>query len=196
MIDVSLPLRNGMITYPGDAHYEEYAYKTHSKDHVHITRVLMETHSGTHIDAPFHMIPDGKKLSDIPLENFMGRATVLECNGPEIKASDIPDSHEKMVLFKTRNSDRYDTFHTDFTYISLEAAKKLVSHHATLAGIDYLSVEKFGSPEPVVHRELLNAGIVIVEGLYLKGVKPGNYNMVCFPLSMSEDGGPCRAILY
>ena len=196
MIDISLPLQNGMITYPGDAHYEEYAYKTHEKDHVHITRVLMETHSGTHIDAPFHMLRDGKKLSDIPLENFMGRATVIECNGTEVKESDIPKIHEKMVLFKTRNSDMYDSFHTDFVYVSLTAAKKLVSHGVKLVGIDYLSIEKFNSLQPVVHWELLKAGVVIVEGISMKGVKPGNYNLVCFPLKMSEDGGPCRAILY
>jgi arylformamidase len=196
MIDISLPLHNGMITYPGDAHYEEYAYKTHEKDHVHITRVLMETHSGTHVDAPFHMLKDGKKLSEIPLENFMGRASVIECKGTEIKESDIPDTHEKMVLFKTKNSEMYDAFHNDFVYVSLPAAKKLVSHGVKLVGIDYLSIEKFNSPQPVVHWELLKAGAVIVEGINMKGVKPGNYNLVCFPLKMSEDGGPCRAILY
>jgi arylformamidase len=197
MIDISLPLRNGMITYPGDAHYEEYAYKTHEKDHVHITRVLMETHSGTHFDAPYHMLPDGKKASEIPLEQFQGKATVVYCQGTEIRDEDIPSRHEDIVLFKTMNSEKYsDNFDTGFTYIGLSAAKKLVADRCKLVGIDYLSVEKFNSPEPVVHKTLLQGGAIIMEGLYLKDVRPGDYNFMCLPLSMSEDGAPCRAVLY
>ena len=196
MKDISLPLKNGLITYPGDANYEEYAYKTHEKDHVHITRVLMETHSGTHFDAPYHMLPDGKKASEIPLEQFQGKATVAFCSGQEITENDIPKRHEKIVLFKTNNSNKYDSFDTSFTYIGLEAAKKLVADGCKLVGIDYLSVEKFKSPEPVVHKTLLRAGIIIMEGLYLKDVEPGEYNFMCLPLKMFEDGAPCRAVLY
>ena len=77
MIDISLPLSRQLISYPGDAKYEEYEYFTHEKDHVHIMRVIMETHSGTHFDAPYHMLKDGKKADEIPLENFIGKATVV-----------------------------------------------------------------------------------------------------------------------
>jgi arylformamidase len=197
MIDISLPLQNRMITYPGDAHYEEYPYKTHEKDHVHITRVLMETHSGTHFDAPFHMLPDGKKASEIPLDQFQGRASVVYCSGAEIREEDIPSRHESIVLFKTKNSEKYsEHFDTGFTYIGLGAAKKLVADGCKLVGIDYMSVEKFNSPEPVVHKTLLRADVIIMEGLYLKDVQPGEYNFMCLPLRMSEDGAPCRAVLY
>ncbi|MEM0155743.1 MAG: cyclase family protein [Thermoplasmataceae archaeon] len=195
MIDISLPLKRGMLTYPGDAPYEEYEYYTHEKDHVHIMRLIMETHSGTHFDAPFHMLPDGKKANEIDLNKFMGKATVIQVKGDRIEPDDIPDDITKVVLFKTKNSDLYDSFHEDFTYLSREAATKLSSKRINLVGIDYLSVEKFGSSEPVTHKILMKNEIIIVEGLYLKNVTPGKYDFICLPLSMGEDGAPCRAIL-
>lgn len=195
MIDISLPLEKGLISYPGDARYEEYEYYTHQKDHVHIMRIMMETHSGTHFDAPFHMLPDGAKADSIPLERFMGDATVLEVSGKSIEARDIPESHNGMVLFKTRNSSLYGSFDTTFTYLSLEGAQKLIDHGTSLVGIDYLSIERFGSPEPEVHRLLMRNGVIIVEGLYMKEVKAGDYRFLCLPLKMSQDGAPCRAVL-
>ncbi len=195
MIDISLPLKRGIINYPGDADYEEFEYFTHEVNHVHIMRVLMETHSGTHFDAPYHMIPDGKRANQIPLENFFGRADVIEVKGDSIEERHIPENPEEILLFKTKNSNLYDKFHTDFTYLSLEAARKIAAKNVKLVGIDYLSIEKFGSPEPVVHKTLMKKDIIIVEGIVLKDVKPGKYEFICLPLNMSEDGAPCRAVL-
>ncbi|MCL4358608.1 MAG: cyclase family protein [Candidatus Thermoplasmatota archaeon] len=195
MIDLSLPLKRGLITYPGDAQYEEYEYYTHKKDHVHIMRVIMETHSGTHFDAPFHMLPDGRKANEVDLRKFLGKATVIEVKGDSIEPSDIPDNPTEIILFKTKNSGLYDAFHEDFTYISEEAAKKIATKNVNLVGIDYLSIEKFGIPDPVSHKTLMRKDIVIVEGLLLSNVQPGTYDFVCLPLNMGEDGAPCRAIL-
>ncbi len=195
MIDISLPLSRNLITYPGDARYEEYEYYTHENNHVHIMRVMMETHSGTHFDAPFHMIPDGKKADEIPLEKFFGKASVIGVEGPSIGPEDIPGSHEDIVLFRTRNSELYGSFDTTFTYLTLQAARKLVGDGVKLVGVDYLSIERFGSKEPVVHKELLGNGAIIVEGLSLKDVEPGSYEFMCLPLKMSSDGAPCRAVL-
>ena len=195
MIDISLPLKKELIVYPGNAAYEEYEYRTHEKDNVHIMRVLMETHTGTHFDAPYHMLPDGKKADEVDLESVVGPATVIEVSGDAINAEDIPDTHEKRVLFKTGNSELYSEFHRDFTYLSMEAAEKLVEHGVKLVGIDYLSIEKFGSSEPAVHRKLMKNDVVILEGIYMKDVKPGNYELLCLPLKMFEDGAPCRAVL-
>jgi arylformamidase len=195
MIDISLPLKRGLINYPGDADYEEFEYFTHELNHVHIMRILMETHSGTHFDAPYHMIPSGKKANEIPLENFFGKATVIEVKGDSIEPEDIPEDPTEILLFKTKNSAMYDKFHTDFTYLSLDAAKKITSKKVKLVGIDYLSIEKFGSPEPVVHKTLMKKEIIILEGLIFSNVAPGIYDFICLPLNMSEDGAPCRAIL-
>lgn len=195
MIDISLPLKRGLINYPGDADYEEFEYFTHELNHVHIMRILMETHSGTHFDAPYHMIPSGKKADEIPLDNFFGKATVIEVKGDSIEPEDIPEDPTEILLFKTKNSTMYDKFHTDFTYLSLDAAKKITSKKVKLVGIDYLSIEKFGSPEPVVHKTLMKKEIIILEGLIFSNVAPGIYDFICLPLNMSEDGAPCRAIL-
>ncbi len=197
MFDISLPLKNRMQTFPGDAQYEEYTNKDHSTDHVHTTRLLLGTHTGTHFDAPYHMIPDGKKANELDVMRFIGKASVVRVDGDYVAKKDIPEKHEKIILFKTRNSDLYSDpeFHQDFVYVSTEAAELLVSRSINIVGIDYLSIEKFGSKDQATHKTLLGSGAIIIEGLYLKDVPPGDYDFLCLPLRMSQDGAPCRAIL-
>ncbi|MCL4335752.1 MAG: cyclase family protein [Candidatus Thermoplasmatota archaeon] len=195
MIDISLPLDWNLITYPGDARYEQYDYFTHEKNGVQITRIIMETHSGTHFDAPLHAIPNGRKSSEISMEKMVGPVTVVEVVGDSVKASDIPDTSSSRILFKTKNSSLYNTFSTDFCYITEEAAEKLVSKNVDLVGLDYLSIEKFGTKGMKIHKILLEKDTVILEGLNLSGVKPGNYELLCLPLKMNLDGAPCRAVL-
>ncbi len=195
MIDISLPLDRDLITYPGDAPLELYDYRTHEKDGVHITRILMETHTGTHIDAPFHAMREGGKTSSIPLERLIGPCTVVGVAGDVIRPGDIPDTVEKRLLFKTRNSSRYGSFDKGFTYLSMEAAEKIVDMGIEAVGIDYLSIEEFGTKGMKVHRKLLENGIPIIEGLNLSNVEPGGYGLTCLPLRVDLDGAPCRAIL-
>ncbi len=196
MIDISLPYKNGMITYPGDTPYEEYEYKTHERDGVHIMRVLMETHSGTHFDAPYHMLKDGKRADEIPLENFMGKASVITVNNNSIGPDDIPEQLESIVLFHTKNSDIYTSeFNKDFVYLTIDGAKELVKRNIKLVGIDYLSIERFNSKDFEVHRLLMKNSIIILEGLYLANVPDGVYDFICLPLKMQFDGAPCRAVL-
>ncbi|HEV51565.1 MAG TPA: cyclase family protein [Thermoprotei archaeon] len=194
-IDVSVDLEPGMVTYEGDLPYEEYEFKTHERDGVHIMRVLMETHTGTHVDAPYHMIPNGKKISEFDLDRFMGKALVVEVHGDEIGEDAIPPSCPRVVLFKTKNSYLYDRFHGDYAYLTLGAARKLVEHKVKVVGIDYLSVERFGSTGFDVHKELMSNDVAIVEGLNLAQAKPGIHDFVCLPLKMGQDGAPCRAAI-
>lgn len=195
MIDISLPLDGSLITYPGDASFEFYPYYTHEKNGVEITRLIMETHTGTHIDAPLHAIDGGKSSGKIPLSKLMGPATVVEVTGNSVRSSDIPDTAEKRILFKTKNSGLYGSFSRDFCYISMEAAEKLVEMETELVGMDYLSIEEFGTTGMPVHKKLLGNGVVIVEGLYMKDVEPGGYELICLPMKLDMDGAPCRAIL-
>ncbi len=195
MIDISLPLNSELITYPGDARLELYDYYTHEKNGVQITRILMETHTGTHIDAPFHAMEDGSRTSSIPLEKLMGPCTVVEAKGDYVKAEDIPETTEKRLLFKTKNSSLYGSFSTDFAYISMGAAEKMAEMDIELAGLDYLSIEKFGTKGMPVHKKLLGNGITVLEGLNLKDVEPGGYELICLPLKLDLDGAPCRAML-
>lgn len=196
MIDISLPIDGGLITYPGDAKLELYDYYTHEKNGVHITRILMETHTGTHIDAPFHAMKDGQTLGSIPLAKLMGPATVIEVSGEAVHAEDIPDNAEKRLLIKSRNSGFYkDKFRTDFCYIAMDAAEKMARLKLDLVGLDYLSIEQFGTTGMPVHKKLLGNSVAVVEGLYLMDVEPGKYELLCLPLKLDLDGGPCRAIL-
>ena len=196
MIDISLPLDSGLITYPGDARLETYDYKTHEKDGVHITRLLLETHTGTHIDAPFHAMSDGVKLASIPLSKLNGHATVINVKGDAVHAADIPDNTEKRLLIRSKNSGMYGgEFRTDFCYIAMDAAEKMASMKLDLVGLDYLSIEQFGTKGMPVHKKLLENSVVILEGLSLLEVNPGKYELVCLPMKLDLDGGPCRAVL-
>ena len=195
MIDISLALDRNLITYPGDARYEHYDYKTHVKDGVQIERILMETHSGTHVDAPFHAIPGAGTMASVPLERLNGRVSVIEVSGDAVRAGDLPDRVEKRVIFKTKNSGLYDRFHEDFCYVAQDAAEKLVAMGIEAVGIDYLSIEQFGTRGMKVHKIFLSRNVSIIEGLNLAGVAPGTYEMVCLPLKIDADGAPCRAVL-
>lgn len=196
MKDISLPLDRNLITYPGDAKLELYDYFTHEKNGVQITRILMETHTGTHIDAPLHAIDGGSTLGTIPLSKMIGPATVINVSGDAVHAGDIPDNTEKRLLIRTKNSGLYqDEFRKDFCYISMDAAEKIAELKLDLVGLDYLSIEKFGTTGMPVHKKLLGNSVVIVEGLYLMDVEPGRYELLCLPLKLDLDGGPCRAIL-
>lgn len=195
MIDISLELRNGIINFPGDAPFEEYAYRTHAKDGIHISRVLMETHSGTHFDAPFHMIADGSKVPEVPLDSFIGPCTVIECREEEITPDMIPEKHMERLLFKTPNSSKYSEFQESFSHVTLDTAELLVKRKVKLAGIDYLSIERSPDNKFPVHKKLLSNNIVIMEGLDLSLASSGDYELIALPLRMTQDGAPCRAVL-
>src|SRR5947209_10325671 len=137
----------------------------------------------------------------------MGEALVVEVHA-DVRA--IEESHVEevvhggaaRVLFKTRNSAFWENprgrFREDFTYVSPGAARSLVARGVRLVGIDYLSVEEFGSKHFETHRTLLSNRIVILEGLDLRAVASGRYELLCLPLKItagSGDGAPARARL-
>jgi arylformamidase len=102
------------------------------------------------------------------------------------------------VLFKTRNSYLWNQkqFVEEFVYITPGAARSLVNEGIKVVGIDYLSVEKFGAEDFQTHRTLLEAGTIIIEGLDLREVEPGDYEMICLPLKVKDgDGAPARVVL-
>jgi arylformamidase len=161
--------------------------------------IHMGIHTGTHMDAPKHVIADGKTIDVMPLSDAIGPARVIEINDNEaVKAEELKQykfKHGERILFKTRNSERCwktDTFIPDFVYIAEDAAQLLANSGVKLVGIDYLSV---GGP-PMTHKILLGAGIWLLEGLNLSAVNPGNYNLICLPLKiMQTEGSPVRAVL-
>lgn len=201
--DLSLPLDSRTPIYPGDPPFErELAQSMAEGKPYNVSELKMGAHTGTHVDAPFHMLREGGTISDLSLEALVGPAQVIEIANPcaitkeELKHNHIPTSAR--LLFKTRNSSFWEkkTFRKDYVYLDLEASEYLIEKKAQLVGIDSLSIEKYGSKDFPVHRSLLRKGTVILEGLDLARVVPGSYFLFCGPLLLSgSDGAPARAFL-
>jgi arylformamidase len=201
--DVTVPLSSDLPTYPGDPPFE--ATSTHriaDGQPFNVARITLGSHTGTHVDAPYHFLADGATVEQLPLEILLGKCRVLELMAREkIQRSDLEALNlrdDLRVLLKTRMSGqlRQPVFQEDFVYLTEDAASYLVQVGIKLVGIDYLSIEKFGSTDFPAHHALLEAGVVIVEGLDLSEVEPGEYDMTCLPLRIvGLDGSPARVIL-
>jgi arylformamidase len=198
-LDVSAPIYAGMVHFPDNPSIEiDTITHVDRGDLCTISRLTMGTHTGTHIDAPIHFLPGGTGAEEVPLDNLVGPARVIEIKDPDaVKAEELRIHNlgvRERVLFKTYNSERCwktSQFVPDFVFIAEDAASYLANLNTLAVGIDYLSA---GSPE--THRTLLGAGVVIVEGLNLTGIPPGRYDLLCLPLKiLGGDGAPARVLL-
>ena len=192
--------------YEGDAPMRfDFLKDMRKGDPLTLSAYSMGAHSGTHVDAPMHFVAGAASVDRVSLELLIGPARVI----------DIPDSVQAIdttelrrhdwrgsprLLFRTRSSLRgwmqSPAFHRDFAYIAPDAAQLLVDAGVQLVGIDYLSAERFGAPEPKSHRVLLGKGIPIVEGLALAAVPAGDYDVIVLPIRVAgHEGAPARVIL-
>lgn len=206
--DVSVPLSAATPTYPGDPGIEIKQWLTLANgDAANVSQINFGLHSGTHVDAPSHFIAGGATVETLPLEILVGEAEVIVV-ADELRVIDQPfvaancGGGAKRILFKTRNSAFWNSpgqrFREDYVYIEPMAARWLVETGTKLVGIDYLSVEQFQSNNFRTHRELLSHDVVIIEGLDLREVPSGRYELFCLPLKVtggSGDGAPARVIL-
>lgn len=202
-IDVSVPVRDGMLHWPGD---REVAIGRRESidagDEANLTELEISAHTGTHMDAPVHFLPDGAGIDELPLDAAIGPARVVEIADPEAISVEEIASHEprrgERLLVKTRNSSRawwQDDFTEGFVHIDPDAAARLAEVGLRLVGVDYLSVGGMQAGAET-HRHLLGAGIWIIEGLDLTAIEPGDYELCCLPLRIvGADGAPARALL-
>ncbi|OGD72337.1 MAG: hypothetical protein A2Y64_00510 [Candidatus Coatesbacteria bacterium RBG_13_66_14] len=199
VLDITRPL-DGAAPWPGERGLERALTKTHARDGWETSELHLCSHLGTHVDAPAHLFPDGKRLGELSLDPFVGPALVVDCGdahviGPEI----IPIKEMKSgdrVLLKTANSARREGgFFEDYCYPAGNAVRLLVEKGISLLGVDGPSVDGF-EVEPIVHRLLFEKNIPALEGLDLSGAAPGRYTLVCLPLKIeAAEGAPCRAVL-
>jgi arylformamidase len=194
IIDISVPVRTGMVTYPGDPEVRLERVKAITDgESANVSKLDLGVHSGTHVDAPLHFIDGAGGADELPLNVLNGPCEVVEAAAlDESAVGAVPEGAER-VIFKTPNSELWaeDTFPETFERLDGAAARALVERGVRLVGVDYLSV---GDED--VHRVLLGAGVVPVEGLDLRGVEPGSYELHCLPLRLvGSDGAPARAIL-
>ncbi len=204
--DISIPISADMPTYPGDPKVNiTPKLRIAHGDNANVSLLSMGDHTGTHLDPPVHFIPGGKTVDQVDLTVLYGATRVLdmtrvvgEITSQDLEAARIPRDTVR-VLFKTSNSrlwQEHRDFVQNYVAVSWDAARWLVDHAILLVGIDYLSIESFNAAEPNTHRTLLGAGVIIVEGLNLNEVMPGDYTLACFPLKIRNgDGGPLRAVL-
>src|SRR5262245_54632587 len=203
IIDVTAPLSRELPTFPGDPSFElRFTHRIADGDPYNVASIVTGTHAGTHVDAPYHFIEGGATVDQLPLEILMGKCRVIAVEKREaieradLEAFDLRD--DIRVLLKTRMSGqlRQPTFQQDFVFLSPDAATYLVQAGIKLVGIDYLSVEQFGRRDFAAHHALLEAGVVIVEGLDLSDVEAGEYDLTCLPLRIAgADGSPARVVL-
>lgn len=192
-----------MVVYEGDPGVEIAPRLEIARgDTANVSLLSMGSHTGTHVDAPAHFIEGGATVESLPLDSLIGPALVAEVGCERlIGRRDLEPlllGGQSRLLLKTRNSALWAAggFSRDFVALDLEGARYLTERGLRLIGIDYLSIEAFHSPGHPVHRHLLGAGVVILEGLDLSRVAPGVYELVCLPLPVRGiDGAPCRAVL-
>ncbi|HSX24991.1 MAG TPA: cyclase family protein [Candidatus Andersenbacteria bacterium] len=197
-IDISRPIHPDMAIYPNNPGVSMEPVQTASADQSGLTTITLGSHTGTHIDALSHIKANGSGIEQFDLNQFIGPVDVVEIPNDTsvITAQDIPETTSPKIIFKTKNSERpINEFDPDFVAIDETAAQELVRRNIVLVGIDALSIKKKGVHDRV-HAILLEANIVILEGLYMADVDAGKYNLICLPLSIAGiDGVPARAVL-
>lgn len=201
IFDISVGLHNGMPVFPGDPAPDIKRVLNLPKDAANVSFLRMGSHTGTHVDPPLHFVENGLPIDKIPMDRLYGKAEVVDLTYVKegITAADLQQvaPKEKIVLFKTRNSQlwQYTDFHSDFVYLEESGAEWIVENRIKTVAIDYLSIASFKSGEPV-HKKLLGAGVTVIEGVNLTGIELGTYTLACLPIKIEDgDGAPARAIL-
>jgi arylformamidase len=208
VIDVSVPIHSGMLTYPDDPKASvDRVVDMEQGETSNLSVLSMSTHTGTHLDPPIHFVAGGDTIDRVPLDVTIGPAVVVDMRGvqmigeQELEGAELADDTER-VLFLTDWSAKWaepsPAFPASYTALALDGARWLVARGIRLVGTDFISIEDgdAGGGTYPVHLELLGSGVVILEGLDLREAPAGSYTLWCLPLKIREgDGGPARAIL-
>ncbi|MCI0796839.1 MAG: cyclase family protein [Chloroflexi bacterium] len=191
--DISLPISESLPVYPGDPSVTVDVISDVSSGAPYtLTRISMGSHTGTHVDAPLHLLADGDTVDNLPIDLLMGPCYLasadidMPISIQELDSLAVPPETTRLLL-RTRNAKGY---------LTQDAASRLVETGVKLVGIDSPSVDAPGSPDLPAHRVMLEAEVIIVENLALDAVNPGGYLLVCLPLRIAGcDGAPARAVL-
>ena len=202
--DISLPIRPGMVHWPGTAEPEvSWEARIAAGDPYDLSRWLLGAHTGTHIDAPAHFISGGSSIEDVMLGALIGRTRVVQiADAVDVITARVIGALDlrgvRRILFRTANGRRLDVdrFAPDYVAIDRSAAEALVAQDVVTVGLDYLSIEPFAAAAPETHRSLLGRGVAVIEGLDLRAVGPGDYFLCCLPLRLEgAEAAPARAVL-
>ena len=204
VFDVTIGIGGSTPIYAGDPPaVVESAKRLAGGDSANVSKLAFGAHTGTHVDAPNHFIDGSRRIDQLDLNKLIGPCRVVRVpdNVQTIEPENLGDTEGfDRVLFKTKNSAFWNRpeFHSDFAHLSPAAAEKLIAGGVKLVGIDYLSIEKFHSGDHAVHKAFLSKEIIILEGLDLRAIEPGDYELICLPLKYvggEGDGAPARTVL-
>ena len=204
IFDVTIGIGGTTPIYAGDPPaLVESAKRLAGGDSANVSKLAFGAHTGTHVDAPNHFIEGTRRVDQLDLNKLIGPCRVVRVADDiqTIEPEHLGDVEGfERVLFRTKNSAYWTTseFHSDFAHLSPAAAEALVANGVKLVGIDYLSIEKFHSGDHAVHKALLSKEIIILEGLDLRLIEAGDYELICLPLKYvggEGDGAPARAVL-
>lgn len=196
--DISAPIFEGMPVWDNMPE-KQPKIKRVTDAHVTESRLYLDAHTGTHIDAPLHMMNDGETFESIQLEQLVGTVKVLDLTSAKdgITKKDLEQfdiREHDFVLFKTQNSFETE-YNPEFVFLKEDGATYLSELNIKGLGIDALGVER-SQPDHPTHKTLFHANIIVIEGLRLKEVEAGNYFMVAAPLKLiGTDAAPARVIL-
>ncbi|WP_299522608.1 cyclase family protein [uncultured Methanobrevibacter sp.] len=200
-IDLTHKIENNLQEYPGDPKTNlEYFKKADENDSCTLLKLETGLHTGTHMDSPFHYIPNGKKISQLPLENFIGKASVnyVKSKSKEIlvKNCNLKNTTEKIAIIITGWGKYYgsDKYFYNNPYISNELAELIIEKNIKGIAIDTCSVDKYG--ENTIHKKLLKNNIWIVENIKNSNkINKNSYDSIFIPLNIDAEASPIRAIL-
>ncbi len=206
IFDITVPVSADLPVWPGDPQIVLERYqKISSGSSCNNSKLACSVHTGTHVDAPVHFIENGTTVENLSLRTLIGPAVVADLPDADMITPEMLDAlsitpQTTRLLLKTRNSalwaNPHHDFRQDFVALSPNAASWIIGKGIDLVGIDYLSIQMFKDAEPLTHRILLEAGVIVVEGLNLQDVAPGIYQLICLPMKLAgSDGAPTRAVL-
>ena len=205
LYDISLTIAEDLPVWPGDPKIElKKISQIDDGAEANVTHISACVHIGTHVDAPDHFLGNGDTVENLPLDLLVGPALVAgipvegQISAMDLQAAKIPEGTKRLLL-KTANSQIWieglKEFKEDFIALEADAAAYLVKLGVEVVGLDYLSVAPFADPGPT-HQILLKAGTLIIEGLDLSEIEPGEYTLYCLPLKIKgSDGAPARVLL-
>ncbi len=201
IFDISMQIDRDMPVYQNRSEKKPviHVVSDYAQSHSYESRITLDMHTGTHVDAPLHMLEQGETIDQIDLNRLITPCSVVDLSGVsgKISPSDLVSqaiAPGDFILLKTKNSNQ-PGFVSDFVYLDQNGARYLCDRQINGVGIDSLGIER-DQPEHTTHKLLLEAGIIILEGLRLSGIRPGAYLLIATPLKIAgAEASPVRAVL-
>lgn len=190
-LDLSYPITNNIKEYPEDPKTElQYFKEADFEDSSTVSKLSISLHTGTHIDAPFHYFPKGKKITDYDISDFIGKGNILKLN------EKVENTIEDIAIIKTGWSKYFgsDKYFFENPYLTEEFSEKLIENNVKGIAIDTCSVDKYG--ENIIHKKLLKNDIWIVENIRnLEKLDRKSYLSYFIPIKINAEASLARAFI-